>query len=108
MKDVISEPLAGKSGSHRRIGFYMMSGPLVKNMISPPILDILDLPPTIMYLLGLPVSRHMEGKIPMALLSKKTEVKFEDILFEEHTEALISSKERKLIEEKLRSLGYLA
>lgn len=108
VKDVISEPLAGKSGSHRRIGFYMMSGPAVKNVASPPILDILDLSPTVLYLLGLPVPQHMEGKIPFGLLSKSSVVEFEDIPFGEYSHGSIASEDRELIEERLRGLGYLS
>ena len=51
------------SGDHQEDGIIILSGPLIKKKNIIKNASVLDVTPTILYLMGLPVAADMEGKI---------------------------------------------
>ena len=97
------------TGSHDEDGILLINGKEIENKtVSAHIVDLL---PTILWYLGLPVPDYMEGKVITDIFSqdfcKNNPVK--QIHFEEnkpHQEKNIPDENKK-IEDRLKSLGYL-
>ena len=69
---------------------------------------ILDLTPTILHLMGLPVPDDMDGRVLTSALSLSRPVVYERTTEEEAAlEAPLSEEDTAQVEERLRSLGYL-
>lgn len=51
------------SGSHRQHGVFIMAGPHCRRGVELPVADILDIFPTTLYRLGLPVPADVDGKV---------------------------------------------
>jgi len=60
------EPVYGNSGDHRMNGIFLGVGPAFAQGRHIKPLSILDIAPSVLYLLGLPVPRAMDGKIAEA------------------------------------------
>lgn len=101
-------------GTHRRYGIFIAKGNVIKQIKSIQGLNIIDLAPTILYLMGCPVSREIDGKVVTDI--------FEESYLTEHqiqyTEKppkdamksngnTYSDDERAKVEERLKALGYL-
>ena len=99
-------------GDHRSEGILICKGPGIRNAapLNAPI--VYDLVPTVMYLAGVPVPADLDGRVmeemcedefraahPLRRDSEEAAVKTDD--------AGLSDAEEQLVEEKLRSLGYL-
>jgi predicted AlkP superfamily phosphohydrolase/phosphomutase/tetratricopeptide (TPR) repeat protein len=59
----IPEYHAGPAFEHRNNGVFVMAGPGVRQGATLPGVSLLDIAPTVLALLGLPVGRDMEGKV---------------------------------------------
>jgi predicted AlkP superfamily phosphohydrolase/phosphomutase len=102
-----------ESGSHRREGILAMEGPHLKKGATLQDASILDLAPTVLYLLGLPVDDDMDGKV-------LTDWFLEEFVRENpvqtmtsvghagkgETQAVYSDAESAEIESMLKGLGY--
>jgi len=109
--------IEGKPGLwHRRYGIFMMAGPQVR----PGHLDttsLLDVAPTVLYLLGLPIAEDLSGRIVdeaidprfRARIAVRTIPSYEGIGAAAAAADLVADSEvdAEMIE-KLRSLGYIA
>jgi predicted AlkP superfamily phosphohydrolase/phosphomutase len=97
--------------SHTMDGIFMAQGPPIKKGEAVQDATIMDLAPTILYLMGLKVPNDMDGKVlteiidndylknhPVEYYTPKKDAK--------RTTGDASSKEREEIIEKLKSLGY--
>jgi len=60
-----------RSGGHKPYGFIIANGVYIKTRVEINQYDIMDIAPTIIYLMGLPVSRHLDGKIMSDLITDK-------------------------------------
>jgi predicted AlkP superfamily phosphohydrolase/phosphomutase len=102
-----------ESGSHRREGILIMKGPHFKQGLICKNASILDLTPTILYLLSLPVDNDMDGKVlmesfkdnfieknPLQLTKSDTDSK------KIETQDVYADSETKEIESMLKGLGY--
>ena len=103
-----------ESGSHRREGILVMNGPAFKKGLKLPEASILDLTPTMLYLLGLPVDSDMDGKVLTDWFEEtfveKNPVqtrRFDADSGESGREAVYSDAESEEIESMLKGLGYM-
>jgi predicted AlkP superfamily phosphohydrolase/phosphomutase len=101
------------SGTHRAEGILLMSGPDVVRGVQLDGADILDLAPTVLYLLGLAVPDDMDGRVLVEALRDGRvrdcpveSVPAEGRRSEELIGDLTEGGERE-IEDRLRALGYL-
>jgi predicted AlkP superfamily phosphohydrolase/phosphomutase len=107
------EPAYAISGHHRMNGILFMRGPGVKPGVELGGASIIDMAPTILYNLGLPVPDDMDGQVLQAAYAPEV---FErrPVTFsqgeggEKPGEPDYSEEDQAEIEERLRSLGYLS
>ena len=102
----------GASGSHRQNGLFLIWGDRVKSRAAMEIPRILDLAPTVLHLLGLPVPSDMDGRILSEALREewleRHPVAYETVSEKGDGEvSSCSEEEEKEIREKLKGLGYL-
>jgi len=105
-------PLDRWSGTHRRIGIATFSGDnIVKNKMVDA--DIVDIAPTILYLLGLPIPSDIDGKVLENIIDPsylaKNPIKYlrepkEPI---ETRKEILSEEDEEKMRERLVALGYL-
>ena len=101
------------SGNHRLDGILITSGPLVRELGEIKGAEIIDIAPTVLYLMGLPVPKDMDGKVLKEIIDDDY-VSMNPITFTEDTKVdhrkdnNYSQDDEKKIEERLRNLGYLA
>lgn len=98
-----------KSGSHRTRGVLMASGPRIR----PGVLSdtsILDLAPTILYLMGVPIPSDLDGQMISQMVSehylREHPVRYSDRLLRPTMSDPVR-KEEEAIAQRLRDLGYL-
>jgi len=103
-----------RSGDHRRNGILIVKGAGVKSEFDFESTDIMDVIPTVFYLLGEPVPEDMDGKVltniiaedyllrhPVSFSSEKGEVA------SPAPEQVYTKGEAEVVEERLRKLGYI-
>jgi predicted AlkP superfamily phosphohydrolase/phosphomutase len=107
---LITSQIRGDSGSHRREGIFIAHGPSVRQGEQLEEANILDLAPTILHLLGEPVSRAMDGRVLEEIFRSPAPVIYVDEnvpdVSPEDVQTL-SDDEEAQVEARLRSLGYL-
>lgn len=112
---------SGKSGNHRREGIFLACGEAIsrgKNVAA----DIVDLAPTVLHLLGLPIPRDVDGRVLDEILTQDPrstptaaagvgvgdprQAAEETPLAGGPAEAY-SQEDRQKVEDRLRRLGYI-
>lgn len=112
----IIEPMKrGISGTHRMNGIFLAHGPAVKQGMDVTGAGLVDLAPTILHLMGLPVPEHMDGRILQEILRDD----FEPVKVDTATISWahpgggggdaggLSESEKQVVADRLRSLGYV-
>jgi predicted AlkP superfamily phosphohydrolase/phosphomutase len=104
---LVTRQIRGDSGCHRSHGILIAWGPEVRRG---PVegAHIMDLAPTILHLLGLPVPEDMDGHVLTEMLASDRPVTYEtssSLLTD--AEAGLSEADAAEVEDRLRSLGYL-
>jgi len=102
-----------RSGEHRPNGIMMAEGPFIAKARSTSKAHIMDLVPTILYLMDLPVPSDMDGNVLTQIFQEsfvrnnphrhRTVGKGKNLVVEE----TYTDKEEKKIEKRLKKLGYL-
>ena len=101
------------SGQHRRAGIFFARGPHIKKTGNFDKAQITDVAPTILYSLGLPVSRDMDGKVLDHIFNesflKANPIRHSQVEepFVNTGSELYSQEEKDAIENKLKSIGYI-
>ena len=103
------------SGGHRLNGVLVASGKYFKRNYKIQKAHIMDMAPTILYLMGCPIDRDMDGKVIEEMLTgeflENNEIVYQGYDSEDQaTERQLKTydrEERKIIEENLKGLGYL-
>jgi predicted AlkP superfamily phosphohydrolase/phosphomutase len=109
----IAVPRDIKSGSHRPQGVVMLSGAGVKQGAELKDANLLDIAPTVMYLMGQPVSRSMDGQVlaqaftPDHLLANPVKMTDASTGTPGPADPGYTSDEATVIMERLRGLGYV-
>ena len=105
---IVTRQIRGDSGCHRRHGILIARGPEVKQGHTVEGARILDLAPTILHLMGLPVPDDMDGRVLTEALSTSRPVeRGAASLATEEGSAGLSAEETAEVEDRLRALGYL-
>jgi len=106
-----SEP-TGISGTHHIDGVLFMKGPGIKQSATIQGAEIQDIAPTILYCMGLPIPREMDGKVLSNAFTEEF-VSSNPPRFVAYSEGarvqrvLLSKEDEARIKERLRQLGYL-
>jgi len=104
-----------QTGTHRPNGIFHIHGEGIKDGEAFSGAEIIDIAPTLLYLLDLPVPSDMDGKVLENLLTPEYLSGHPIRISEEDGDAdssgsggsIYSNEEEKQIEERLRSLGYI-
>lgn len=116
-KEMDSAKFQNKSGSHRNYGIFIAYGDPIKSGHEVKNIQILDLPSTILYLLGLPIPSEMDGKVIEDCFKEnylQKQVKIiqnggESVLTQRHEEhqETYSLEEEEEIRKRLKGMGYI-
>ncbi|MBN1178116.1 MAG: alkaline phosphatase family protein [Anaerolineae bacterium] len=105
---LVTRQIRGDSGCHRAHGILVAHGPAVKPGYTIEGAHILDLAPTILHVMGLPVPEDMDGRALTAMLTSDRAVAYESTeRAQTGAETGLSAVESAEVEDRLRSLGYL-
>jgi len=104
----------GWSGNHRSDGVLIIKGPQIKKARKIIGAEIIDIAPTALYLMGLPVPKDMDGKILKKIVDddylNKNPVTFsvtDETGIHGPEENFYSQEDEKKVKERLRNLGYM-
>jgi predicted AlkP superfamily phosphohydrolase/phosphomutase len=103
---IITRQIRGDSGSHRLHGVFIARGQgIACGEISGA--RIVDLAPTILHLVGVPVPDDMDGRVLSEALVTQRPVEVQAALPASHAQEDLTAEEAAEVEERLRALGYL-
>jgi predicted AlkP superfamily phosphohydrolase/phosphomutase len=107
-----SFPVYGNSGDHRMHGIFLGLGSGFRQGVSLAGPSIMDLAPTVLYLLGLPVPRQMDGKVLVDALKEERlieyPVEYVDVdLLGRAGGSSLTSQESEDIKRRLEGIGYI-
>lgn len=109
----ILEPSTGQTGHHHMSGVVVLNGPDVRKSVTMDESSILDLAPTILHYLGLPVPDYMDGSV----LTKAFEddynaghpIRIDTAgMNANHSPDNISAEDAEVVMQRLKDLGYVA
>jgi predicted AlkP superfamily phosphohydrolase/phosphomutase len=108
----VIEPIFGMSGHHRPDGIVILAGEGVQEGVRLQEANIMDLAPTILYAMGIPIPSDMDGRLLAEAFTpeflSKVEVQYTDELSDRPTgEDEYSTADEEEIRERLRGLGYV-
>lgn len=106
---------SGKSGSHRDDGIFLAAGPAIRANHTVADAEIIDLAPTILHLLDLPVPADMDGKVLTSIFTPEFARQSPVRASGQSAPAVsvaaaggdYSAEDEELIADRLRNLGYL-
>ena len=105
---IVTRQIRGDSGSHRMHGILIASGPEIRAGETVTDARIMDLAPTILHLMGLPVPDDMDGRVLAETLTTSRPIEFRSTgPADAGVETGLSEDESTEVEERLRALGYL-
>jgi predicted AlkP superfamily phosphohydrolase/phosphomutase len=105
---IVTQQIRGDSGCHRRNGVLIAWGAGIQPGGVVGEAHIMDLAPTILHLMGLPVPDDMDGRVLNEALSLSRPVTYKHVAEAgAEDEVGLSADETAEVEERLRSLGYL-
>ncbi len=93
-------------GTHEPEGIFVLHGPGVKSD-TPLDADIIDVVPTLLAYMGLPVPKHIDGKVLTEAFDTLPQITYEDMDIDTKGKAKYSEAEQTEIEKQLGDLGYL-
>lgn len=99
---------ASREGAHRRHGVLLITGKGVRAQSKDFFPRLIDLAPTILHLLGLPIPTDMEGRVLEEILPPVGPIRYEQAADPGPPEAgRCTEEDAALIEKRLRELGYV-
>lgn len=106
---VLGRPV-DKSADHRIRGIFMISGPGVKKGLNGESVQSIDITPTVLYLMGVPIPRDVDGRVLTDLLLD-TYVQTHPIqigpISDRYAPSFMAPEEEEQVENRLRKLGYI-
>jgi len=108
----VVEPIVGMSGHHRPDGIIMVSGQGINPGATLRDASIMDLAPTILYAMGIPIPSDMDGRVLSEAFTpdhlSTVQARYSNELSERQTgEDQYSLEDEEEIKERLRGLGYV-
>ncbi len=107
--EIISEPAVNHSGNHRLNGMLIMNGPGIRPGYRVKGAHIMDVMPTVLHILGVPVPVEVDGRVLSEALERPEFLA--DLASKLTREAsggrALSRSEEQLIRDRLKNLGYL-
>jgi predicted AlkP superfamily phosphohydrolase/phosphomutase len=106
-------PAFGPTGDHRMEGIFIGSGPAFRPGSKPEGADLLDIAPTVLHLLGVPVPEDMDGRVLTEVLDPSLSPLMGEAPpsssppVEEPVGVAYSEEEDAAIQQRLADLGYL-
>jgi predicted AlkP superfamily phosphohydrolase/phosphomutase len=105
-------PVYGNSGDHRMEGILLGLGPAFRQGVRLNPLSILDIAPTVLHLLGLPVPRQMDGKVAIDAFEPeyvtRNPVRHADIeLLGRARGSALGREDSEDIRKRLEGIGYI-
>lgn len=101
----------GHQGNHKAEGVLIINGENIKKKFTHFKANIIDIAPTILYMLGLSIPEDMEGHPLLDIFEIKKEIDKENIKKDGYetreNNEVYAEEEKDLIESRLRGLGYL-
>ena len=112
-----AETVSRPSGIHRREGIFLAVGKHIKQSLKIPDAHIVDVFPTVLYTMGIPIPKDTDGRI-LTEIFKEDFIQSNPIKIngdavpgvpagESQDERAYSESETALIEERLKGLGYI-
>ncbi len=102
------------SGNHRQEGIFIIKGPYIKKGIKleKGMAEIIDVTPTVLYLMGAPILSQMDGKVLKEVIEDRFLNENPVVISEEDgyitpPEFKLSAEEEAKTKEQLKALGYL-
>jgi predicted AlkP superfamily phosphohydrolase/phosphomutase len=114
IKGIFGMPEFEDSGTHRREGILIASGRGIKSNSNIEGATLVDIAPTVLYLLNLSIPMDMDGNVLEALF-REDWIKSHPIHYKEkksknlslETKGELSPEEMEMVKKRLRNLGYL-
>ena len=108
----VVEPIVGMSGHHRPEGMVILAGQGIQKGLALQDANIMDLAPTILYAMGLPVPADMDGRVLTGAFTadylSAAQVRYTEELSQRPTSGgQYSLEDEEEIKERLRGLGYV-
>jgi predicted AlkP superfamily phosphohydrolase/phosphomutase len=107
---VLTPQIRGDSGCHRLHGIFIGSGPAFANGATVPGARIIDLAPTILHILNVPVPEDMDGRVLSEALTPELRGRAAQVgaaAAASTAQIDFTEEEQAEVEERLRALGYL-
>jgi predicted AlkP superfamily phosphohydrolase/phosphomutase len=104
------------SGAHRHVGIFAAKGPEILQGWTAPELSILDVAPTVLYSLGLPVPSEMQGRMAEEIYKagsiqarpiQKAAALTARVNGDAASKSSFTQEDEQIIMERLRELGYV-
>jgi len=97
---------------HSKKGIFVAYGPDIKNNVKVDDARIIDLAPTILHIMEIPVPEDMDGKVLKEILKDDSKLVSREVMFQKpkkkkEKRKKIDAKDEEKILERLRALGYL-
>lgn len=110
--ELFVEPIHGNSGGHRMEGVFIAYGPNIKTGEEINGVQIIDIAPTVLHLLGLPVPGDMDGRVVMEIFREGSDPRRRKPMVGEvrgykGDRAKPGESEEREIKDRLRALGYM-
>ena len=104
---VVTQQIRGDSGCHRSEGIFIASGAGIRPREAVSGANLMDLAPTILHLLGLPVRSEMDGRVLTEIMEGAAPIQYKEAQPHVSRETGLDAEDEAEVEERLRSLGYL-
>ncbi len=109
-RGTISEPIRGRSGGHTMRGLFLACGPGIQQGHLIEGARLVDVAPTILHILGVPMPRAMDGRVLTDIFQDMADqaIQYQNLPPQEESSRLVfTDQEQAVIEQRLRDLGYL-
>jgi len=110
-ESIFADSVYGDTGTHRLHGLFLAKGPGIRQGVRLENASLMDVAPTALYAMGLPVPNDLDGQVLEAIFTPEfwaqnppRYVEPQDFHKGEHR---LSAAEARQVEERLRNLGYL-